>query len=186
MTDEQILTLFSRRDETAIREIQRQYGAYCYAVAHRILDSPEDCEECVNETWFRAWKAIPPQQPKNLKLFLAASTRNLAFDHFRRQESQRRGGGEIDAVLEELSECVAAPGSPEETVLAGDLETEINRFLAALSPRDRDVFLRRYFFTEPVGEIACRCGLRESNILVILSRTRKKLKQHLKKEGYLA
>lgn len=186
MTEEQILALYEKRDESAILESQKRFGPYCYTVARRILSSHEDCEECVNETWFRAWKVIPPARPNNLKLFLASITRNLAFDQYRRMESQRRGGGEIDAVLEELAECVAAPDSTEEAALAGDLEEAIDRFLGKLPERDRNVFLRRYFFTEPVREIARRYGLREANVSTILSRTRKKLKQHLQKEGYLS
>lgn len=184
MTEEQIITLFNRRDEAAVRESERQFGAYCYAVAKRILSCHEDCEECVNETWLRAWKTIPPQRPKSLKLFLASITRNLAYDRYRKLGTQRRGGGEIEAVLEELDQCVAAPETAEDAVLAGDLEAEINRFLGTLPERDRDVFLRRYFFTEPVREIARRYGLREENVSMILSRARKKLKQHLYKEGY--
>lgn len=186
MTEEQIITLYQQRDETAVQESQRQFGAYCYTVAKRILRRHEDCEECVNETWLRAWRTIPPQHPKSLKLFLASITRNLAYDRYRKQGAQRRGGGEIEAVLEELDQCVAAPETPEDAVLAGDLAAEINRFLGTLPERDRDVFLRRYFFTEPVRDIARRYGLREENVAVILSRTRKKLKQHLCKEGYFS
>jgi RNA polymerase sigma-70 factor (ECF subfamily) len=116
---------------------------------------------------------------------LAASARNLAFSYYRRLTAQKRGGAEVVLALEELSECAQTSESPEDTVLAKDLGGTINRFLETLSERERNVFLRRYFFTESTQEIARRYGLRSSNVLMILSRTRKKLKLYLRQEGYL-
>lgn len=185
MQDEEIIALYFRRDERAIRETQEKYGAYCFQIAGRILKSREDCEECLSEAWMQVWNAVPPCEPENLKLYLAAVVRNLAFSRYRAGRAEKRGGAEVDAALDELAECVAAPGSPEETVLAGELGREIDRFLGTLAARERAIFLRRYYFTENTRDIAARCGLRESNVLMILSRTRKKLRQHLRQEGYL-
>ena len=184
MTDEEILTLFFQRDESAIEQTRLKYGAYCEKIAAQILKSRQDCEECLNEALLRVWNAIPPQRPGNFKLYLAAAARNLAFSYYRRLTAQKRGGAEVELALEELSECVPNPDTPEDTVLAKDLGETVNRFLGTLSARERSIFLRRYFFTESTREIAERYGLRESNVLVILSRTRKKLKFYLRQGGY--
>ena len=185
MTDEEILALYFLREEQAITETANRYGSCCYTVANRILRSPEDSEECVNETWLRAWRTIPPSYPHNLKMYLTSITRNLAFNISRYRRADRRGGGEVDAVLDELSECLAAPGTPEEELIRRDLGRVINEFLDTLPERDRDVFLRRYYFVESPREIARRYRMREGNVAVILSRVRKKLKKQLLREGYI-
>jgi RNA polymerase sigma factor, sigma-70 family len=185
MRDEEILALFDRRDEQAIVAVQAQYGAYCRKIASGLLPDPLDCEECLNDVWHRAWQTLPHQRPQQLKAWLAAVTRNTARSRWETQTAEKRGGGEAALVFEELSECVAGAGSPEEAVLAEDLAAEVNRFLRRLPVRDRDLFLRRYYFAESTEEIAARYKLREANVYVRLSRIRNKLRQHLMKEGYL-
>lgn len=181
-----MIARLQRRDEAAIPSARRKYGAYCRSIADRLLPSAEDCEEVVSDTWYQMWTSIPPQHPKNLKLYLAAITRNLAMNRRAKNTAEKRGGTELDAVLEELEQCLPSAGTPEETVLGRELERSIQEFLKTCSSRERDVFLRRYFFTEEIPSIAGRYCLREGNVRMILSRTRKKLKKHLMKEGYLA
>lgn len=185
MRDEEIIERFEQRSETAITAAMLKYGAYCRTIAGRILPSREDCEECVNDTWGKAWDSIPPQHPGNLKMYLAAITRNLALNRRAKYAAEKRGGTELDVVFEELAECIADAGTPEDAVIGTELGIGINSFLKTCSARERDVFLRRYFFTEDTAAIAERYRMRQSNVLVILSRTRKKLKKYLKKEGYL-
>lgn len=185
MDDIQIVELYWRRDEAAIRETDARYGGYCYAVADRILHDAGEAEECVNDTWMRAWNAMPPQYPRQLRMFLARITRNLSFDRFQAKRAAKRGGGELPLVLEELEECLPGPADVEEEVQARELGRAVDRFLHTLSERECGVFLRRYFFVESTGEIAVRFGLKESHVLVILSRTRKKLRRFLEQEGYL-
>lgn len=184
MKDEQIIALYWDRDEHAIRETNIKYGAYCFSVAHRILNSREDSEECVSDTWLRAWNAMPPKRPDRLRLFLARITRNLSFDRYRLLTADKRGRGEIAVVLDELAECLPAPTDVAAELEAAELEHCINRFLHSLTSRESDIFLRRYFFAESVSQIAVHYTLQPSNVLVILSRTRQKLKAHLQKEGF--
>lgn len=184
MTDQDILALFFARDETAIQQTQLKYGAYCGKVTAQILKDPLDREECWNETLLKVWNAIPPQQPKNFKLYLAAVARNTAFGYYRGQTAQKRGGVEVDAVLEELDGCISSTKSAEDRLLVKELNEAVNQFLDGLSLRERNVFLRRYFFMENTKEIAQRYQLKEANVLMILSRTRKKLKRHLEKGGF--
>lgn len=185
MTDQDIIALFFARDETAIQQTQLKYGTYCEKVTAQILKDPLDREECLNETLLKVWNAIPPQRPNNFKLYLAVAARNTAFCRYRSQTAQKRGGVEVDVALEELGECVSSVQSAEDKLYKKELGEAVNRFLDGLSSRERRIFLRRYFFTESTKEIAQRYQLKESNVLMILSRTRKKLNLHLKKGGFL-
>ena len=185
MEDSQIIELYLQRNTDAISETEKKYGAYCFAIAERILHNTEDAEECVNDTWLHAWNAIPPQKPNVLRLFLAKITRNLSFDRLSTQNAKKRGGGEIALILDELEECIGGGTDPEAAYEAKELKQCIRHFVRSLPEREGNVLVRRYFFAESVAEIAERYGLSENNVMVILSRTRKKLKAHLKKEGYI-
>ena len=185
MSDEEIIELYFQRDEAAVSATSDRYGPYCYSIAHRILHSAEDAWECVNDTWLRVWNCVPPQRPRCLRPFLAKITRNLAFDRFKRERAHKRGDGELQLALDELDECAAGASDVESEVLSAALKDCIHRFLRGLPARKRDVFLRRYFYVEPTAAIAKRYGLREGNVLMILSRTRKELRDHLKREGFL-
>lgn len=185
MEDSEIVELYWQKNANAISETANKYGAYCFTIANNILHSAEDSEECVNDTWLHAWNAMPPQRPNVLRMFLAKITRNLSFNRFNARNVEKRGGGEIILVLDELGECLASGSDVEAAYEAMELEQCIRRFVRMLPERERSVFVRRYFFTEPMSAIAERYGLTVNNITVILSRTRKKLKLELMKEGYL-
>ncbi|MDE7299478.1 MAG: sigma-70 family RNA polymerase sigma factor [Lachnospiraceae bacterium] len=185
MDDNEIIKLYLDRDEAAIPQTAAKYGAYCYTVANNILSSHEDSEECVNDTWFSAWNAIPPTRPGRLRLFLARITRNLSFNRFQAARAAKRGGEETALALEELAECVADTRTVETELELRELSLCISRFLHSLSERDSNIFLLRYFYVMPVHRIAARCGLSEKHTSTVLSRTRKKLAEYLKQEGYL-
>ena len=80
MDDKEILTLYWNREEAAIAASAQKYGHYCGRIAGNILSQAEDVEECVNDTWLRAWNTIPPHRPAKLSLFLGKITRELAID----------------------------------------------------------------------------------------------------------
>lgn len=182
MEDALIIELYNRRDEKAIEETSLKYGAYCYSIANNILSDAQDSEECVSDTWMKAWNSIPPGRPASLKLFLARITRNLSIDRYRSANRQKRGG-EVSVALEEISDFVPSRDLEDE-IERRELVRSLNAFLEGLPVRERNVFVRRYFFVEEVGVIAERYGLSEGNVFKILSRTRVKLKNYLEKEGY--
>lgn len=184
MEDSKIIKLYWQRNEAAIAETKNKYGAYCFTVASSILLNREDSEECVSDTWMFAWNSIPPHRPNRLKMFLAKITRNLSFNKYSKKTAEKRGGGEIDAVLHELEECIAGSGDVESAYIAEELEQSIRKFVRGLPERECNLFVRRYFFTESISDIAKRYNLTKNNTSVILSRTRQKLKKHLEQEGY--
>ena len=156
MEDNKIVELYFQRNSEAIKQTSNKYGLYCFSIANNILHNKEDAEECVNDTWFNAWNAIPPQRPTKLRLFLAKITRNLSFNRFQAQRAEKRGGGEIHLVLDELAECLAHESNTENEYIAKELGECIRLFVRTLPERDGDIFIRRYFFTEPVSLIANR------------------------------
>ncbi len=185
MTDEQIIACYWRREERAIEETDRKYGAYCLALAQNILQNREDAEECRSDTWLKAWQAIPPKRPGKLGAFLAKITRNLALNRCRARMAEKRGGGETALILEELAECLSDPQGVESECLAKELGERVNQFVRALPDRERGIFLRRYFYAEPVGRVAGRYGITAHHAAVLLSRTRKKLREYLDREEFL-
>ena len=184
MEDDEILDLYFARDERAVAETDRKYGGYCFSLANAILNNHQDAEETVSDTYMKAWRNIPPKRPAVFKMFLAKITRNLAFSRWRSLAAYKRGGGEMELVLEELSGCVASPVGVEDNLNGKELAKAIRSFLNTLPAREQDIFLRRYFFVEESGEIARRYGMKPATVLRTLSRTRQKLKHYLTQEGY--
>ncbi len=179
LPDEAIVELYHKRDEAAIAESQRKYGAYCHRVADRILCNLQDAEECVNDTWVEAWGAMPPKRPACLGGFLAAITRHISLDRLDYNRARKRSG--LVEVSEEFWECVPADeASIEDEAAAAD---RLGRFLGSLDARTRVIFLQRYFYLCPVKDIASRAGMSESAVKTLLFRTRGKLREFLEKEG---
>lgn len=185
MTDEKIIQLFFQRKEEAIDITSKKYGSYCYKIANNILKNREDTEECLNDTWLEVWNSIPPAKPVHFNFYLAKIIRNLSFNKYKAKYTQKRGHGEISFILDELAECIAGPSKTEDEYIAKELHNSINKFAYSLSERDCNVFIRRYFYAESIQDISKHYRISENNVSVILNRCRRKLKTHLKKEGYL-
>lgn len=184
MTDEQIVTLFFERSENAIRETEKKYGALCRSLAGNILKDPSDAEECVSDAYLRVWNLIPPQRPKFYKAYLCKLVKRICFDRVRYNGAKKRG--EYAVCLEELEELVASrEDGPEGVLDREELRLAVNEFLKKQNDRARKIFLRRYWFSEPIPQIAAEMGEKEQRITAQLFRTREKLKEYLKKEGFL-
>lgn len=185
MDDAQIIELFFHRDERAIRECISCYSNYCRTIAASILCDPADVEEVLSDAWMKAWESIPPNSPRYLRLYLGKITRNLALSTYRKKSACCRGGGQVELALEELAECVSSKDDADEWVQMYELEKTMERFLRTEPASRRVTFLRRYFYMEDIPAIAKRYGLQESNVRMMLARTRKKLKKYLIQEGYM-
>ena len=183
MDDRQIIELYNERSETAISETADKYGKYCYYIAYHILYNEQDSEECVNDTYLRAWEAIPPQYPNKLSAFLGRITRNLALNRYRYYMKEKRGYGQTSLVLDELQECVPATESTEQAIEEKLLVEVLNRFLHELPIEKRMMFLRRYWYLSSIKEIAEDYEISEGKVKMTLLRIRNKLKQTLEKEG---
>lgn len=184
MEDTAILELFLARDEKAIAEIKQKYGTYCGYIAGQILGNEQDAEECVNDALAAAWNSIPPQEPENLKTYVGKLTREISISRYRREHAQKRFNGEYAVSLEELEEVLSG-GDLAEEMEAKELAGRISVFLRTRPERERNVFVRRYYYNDPIKEICRRYGLGESKVKVTLKRTRDRLAEFLRKEGLL-
>lgn len=184
MKDREIVNLYWERNSNAIKETEFKYGRYCKMIAKNILGNDEDAEECVNDTYVNTWNSIPPNRPNILSTYLGKITRNLSFDRFRHRHAAKRGGGEIELVLEELAECVSGVDRVEQEVEKKELVRAINEFLDTISHEKCSIFLCRYWYAVSISEIATRFGMSEENVSVTLNRIRSKMKNYLKERGY--
>ena len=183
MTDEQIITLYWDRSETAIAETDNKYGRYFHYIAFGILCDDEDAKETVNDTYLKAWDTMPPQKPNHLKAFLGRITRQLSINRLERNTAKKRGGSQYDLALEELRDCIADNGEDYADITA--LRDCLNSFLRYLPEEARRVFIRRYWHMQPIAQIADGLSISESKVKSLLMRTREKLKQHLIYEGFI-
>ena len=184
LLDEEIVGLYWARDERALAETERAYGARCRGLARRILKNDEDAEECVSDAWLRLWQRIPPDRPDNFGGYLTRILRNLCLDRLRADSAAKRGGRAVTVSLDELA-SVTGRGDAESGVLAEELGRAVGRFLRTQSELARNVFLRRYYFFDDRSEIARRYEISAAQVSVLLSRTRKRLRTYLQKEGLL-
>lgn len=185
MEDEKIIELYWSRAESAVSETAKKYGKYCFCIAHNILHSIEDADECVNDTYVNVWNAIPPNRPNRLSTFLGKITRNLSLQRYRKYTAEKRGGGQMELVLSEMEDCIPAASDAEQFSNDMVLNEAFNKFLKALPQTERIVFVRRYWYISPIKDIAKQSGMGESKVKSMLFRTRNKLKKYLESEGIL-
>ena len=179
MNDHAIIELFFCRDQAGILEAQEKYGSYCLSVARNILENQEDSQECLNDLWLRAWNAIPPERPKQLRAYFAKIIRNLAINRYQAQTAQKRAGERFTLSLEELADCIPDPNTPEEALWAGELSRSLNAFLETEKELDRVLFVRRYFSCQSYEEMARDLGLSQGQVKTRLSRIRNRLRKYL-------
>lgn len=183
MDDMHILQLYNNRDEQAIAQTAEKYGRYLEGISDNILHNASDVEECVNDTYLRAWYTIPPKKPDRFQAFLGRITRNLSFDRYRKNHAKKRAGDETAVMLCELEECLPAVGNTYTEWETGRIAALINKFLYAQSSVRRNIFIRRYWYCDAITQIAARYAYSESKVKSVLMRTRAALKAYLEKEG---
>lgn len=185
MDEKEIVALYWARDERAVAETERRYASFCRTIARNILGDTGDAVECLQDTWVRAWNAIPPNRPDSLRVFLGRITRNLALNRLRNTRAEKRGGGQVALALEELAECLSGGETPEEVYDRKEIVKALDRFLGGLPEDFRTVFLRRYWRLDSIAEIARWAGWSESRVSTLLYRLRGRLREFLTEEGLL-
>lgn len=185
MEDRLIVELYWQRDQEAIRVTAEKYERYLSQIAWQVLSDRADSEECVNDTYLRAWNSMPKQRPAVLRTYLGKIVRGLAIDLFRRKHRQKRLASEYTLSLEELSECLTGGDSTQEAVDLRLLGEAIGAYLRTRSPTARRAFVARYYHMDPIRTVADDQGLGLSQTKSLLHRTRLGLREHLRKEGFL-
>ena len=184
LEDREIIDLFFERSEQAIAELDRKYGAAVKRTAANILSDRLDVEECVNDAYLGVWNSIPPQRPSPLVSYVCRIARNLAVNRWHANAAQKRSAN-YSLVLDELEDCLPSGADVETELEAKELTAAIDRFLATLSHEDRFLFVRRYWYADPVSELAALTGGSADRVSVRLFRLREKLRKTLTKEGLL-
>lgn len=179
--DDEIIKRLFDREESALSEIKTMYGRLIYSTAYNILRSAEEAEECENEVYMKAWSGIPPAQPRSLPAYLCRIARGAALDRYRREHAAKRGEA---LPLEELEGCLKSDSAAEDRHSERELTALLNKFLGSQDYNTRVIFLRRYWFSDSVSEIAKRLHVSESMVKSRISRTLKKLRELLINEGY--
>lgn len=185
MDDTEIIALYQTRDENAIRQTHAKYSSYLTKIALNIFANREDSEECVNDTYFKAWNTIPPNIPNVLRHYLGKITRDLSIDRVRRKTGKKRGGSEYILSLDELEDCAGTGDTTEQSAELAVLVEIIEKFLHSCRDDERKMFVCRYYFCDSLKEIAGYFGTSVSKVNNTLQRTRKNLKTHLESEGYV-
>ena len=183
MEDARIVDLYFERNEAAIAETAAKYGAFCHGVAFHILSVRADADECVNDTYLRAWNAIPPQRPAQLGAWLGKVVRNTALDLWKKNHRQKRSAG-MEQLLEEWQDCVPSPQTVERELEEQELTEVINGWLLSLPQKDRILFVRRYWAGESVRELAGAYGMTPNGLAKRMLKLRQRLKHTLEQEGY--
>lgn len=178
-----MIELYWDRSERAIEETQNKFGKYCHRIAFNILHNREDSEECVSDTCLKAWNSIPTDRPSVFSAYLGRITRNLAINRYRHANAQKRGGGGLPLIFDELEECIPSIQDVESESSRIYITEALNRFLEGLPAEQRIVFVRRYWYADPIKEIAQKLHYSESKVKSILFQCRKRLRVHLEKEG---
>ncbi len=182
MDDGMIVDLYLARDEAAISNTAEKYGSRLRSLAQGIVEDRQTAEECENDTYMKAWKSIPPHEPRTyLYAFLARITRHIALNRCRDEKRLKRHA-EICELTAEMEQCIAAP---DDEIHTGDEELAgaINTFLAGLKEEKRNIFVRRYWYLDSISDIAKRFSLSESKVKTTLYRCRERLREYLEKEG---
>lgn len=183
MDDSKIVELFWSRNEKAIDEVSAKYSRYCHSIAYNILHNNEDSEECVSDTYIRAWYSMPPHKPNKLSAFLGKITRNLSLNRYEKLNAEKRGDGQTPIVLDELQECIHSSENVDDIVDDIVLKDALNCFLSNLDEEQRNIFLQRYWYLCSIKEISGEHHCSEGKIKMILMRKRNELKCFLEKEG---
>lgn len=182
MDDKNIIELFYERSEQAITELSKKYGLLCKKVADNILNNHLDAEECVNDAYLAVWNTIPPQNPDSLVSYVCRIVRNQAIKKYHENTALKRNSI-YDTSLDELEEVLPSSASVEGELEAKEVSAMIDRFLETLDKQSRIMFIRRYWYSDSIEEIALSFKTSKHYISVRLSRIRKALKKHLVKEG---
>ena len=183
MEDAAIIELYWARNEDALTQTDLKYGPMCRSLAFNILSDREDSEECVNDTWHRAWTTMPPQHPDSLRAYLGRIVRNLSISRLRQRTALKRGNG-AKIIFSELEDCLPARTSVEQALDAEELAAVISRWLRTLEEDDRVLFVHRYWYGEPVHVLADRWGIEPNRMAKRMLKLRRSLKHRLEKEGF--
>lgn len=142
-----------------------------YRLAFRLTGNAQDAEDMVQETYLRLWRRREEiAELSNPDAFCLTTLRNVCYDAFRRKELP-----EDDSPPEELT-IADDTDLARETEMLDDAE-RIRLLIDRLPEPQRAVMSMRDIGDLSFDEIGLATGLSQTNIRVLLSRARKKIRE---------
>lgn len=172
MSEAEFLELLCSREQRGLDILLQNYGPLMRYIITPILPDPREREECVSDAALRVWDKIGLYDPNrgSFTTWLTALTRNAAVSRARKAEPEHQ----------ELSADIPAPDSdPEQLLLKKERQEELRAALAGLSDGDRQLLYRKYYYRQPVAQIARELGTTERAVEGRLYRLKGKLKKLL-------
>ena len=167
-----------RRDEQALAWLIDRYAAYVAAIAFQILGTStavSDLEEVSADTFFTLWTNAGQVAEGKVKAYLGAVARNKSRERLRRVGKELPLEGDV---LELSCE------GPEHTLTEQEQARFLREAILSMKAPDREIFLRYYYYCQPVAAIAEALALHPAAVKTRLHRGRKTLRERLIKGGY--
>jgi RNA polymerase sigma-70 factor (ECF subfamily) len=140
--EQELIARVRQGDAEAFEEIFRTQWQPMYDYAFRYLHAADDAEDAVQTVFTRIWRARGEWRVVGvLGQYLYLAVRNACLDRIQRDAVSRHWREkQVDALRDE---DVGAPSDAEELLAASDLEAAMERALASLTPKQREVYLLR-------------------------------------------
>jgi RNA polymerase sigma factor (sigma-70 family) len=155
-------------DETWLAHRFEEHRPHLRAVAYRMLGSPTEAEDAVQEAWLRLSRA-GSAGVDNLGGWLTTTVSRVSLDMLRSRASRREA-------LVEVPDIPAADPDPEqEAVLADSVGPALLVVLDTLTPTERLAFVLHDLFAVPYEEIAPIVGRTPAAARQLASRARRRV-----------
>ena len=182
MEDGTIISLLFERNEQGLAELSDKYGKEMHKTAENICNSREDAEEVCNDTLSAVWSSVPPECPRFLPAYVFRIVRNLAIKTVRKRTTAKREGTlSLDALTDELGDVFAV--AEDEGSDSAEILAVLDCFLQSCKETDRLIFMRRYYYSESLSDVAAAVKVSVGAVSVRLSRMRDRLKKMLQEGG---
>lgn len=178
--EQEMIAQLLQKDERGMEALLLHYGPLMRYIIAPILPDPQDREECLSEVSMRVWSRVAQFDPArgSWTAWLTAITRNTARNYHRSAQNRRD--------TQAIPESTPAPdASPEEAILQAERSAAVHNALGRLSPGDRALFYRKYYYLQSTAQIAAELGMTVRAVEGRLYRLKKQLRRMLGGEGHV-
>ncbi len=178
MDERHALRGLTQRNEEALAWFIRRYAPYVNTIVFNILGdamSVRDVEEVSSDVFLVLWNNADRIRPGKVKAYLSGVARNRARDRL------RQTGQELPLEEDFLP---TAETDMEHDLEVRELARQVNQAIQSMDQPDREIFLRHYYYGQPLSRIAEEMEMNLSTVKTRLRRGRTKLKDELRKGGF--
>lgn len=179
MHEKETIELILMQDEKGLTHLQTYYYPLIRYIVSPILKDSREQEECISEIAMQIWNNIQnfDRSKGSWNAWVTAISRNTALNRARRIKQT--------ASTEEIPTDLPSPEpTPEESVIQKEREQMLVNALSRLSPKDRTLFYRKYYYMQSTAQIASELGTTERAVEGKLYRIKKKLRKLIGGDDY--